>query len=424
MRLVRELLMLSGLTLAGAAVAFEHRGEAGMEGWAFSTAGAQGQSRTNASLRAQLELWHSFNDAHDTVTATPFLRVDAEDEERTHADVREAFWRHSGTGYELRAGMRQVFWGVTEGMHLVDIINQTDMVESIDGERKLGQGMLNLSLERDGQTFDFFVLTGARERTFPGQDGRLRLPLVVDTRLTSWESSRENQRLDLAARWQLNTSALRLGISAFSGTAREPELRPVVDPAQIIFAPGPVPAGFLPGYQPVLAPHYPLIQQLGVDSQYTHGDWLWKLEVIARKGGLQDYRAADIGFEYTQVGIFGSPMDIGWLAEYLHDSRDEKATTPFEHDVLVGTRLIFNDAASSDLLFGLIADPHSHERFLSIEATTRFGESWRGSLELRRLENSRPVQTPFEFLVLPDGEYKLRNLTQDNFARLEVTWFF
>lgn len=424
MRLARDLLLLSALTLAGTATALDHRGEIGAEGWAFAREGAQGQSRTNASLRAQIELWHSPNDGQDTLTVTPFLRIDAEDSERTHADLREAFWRHTGTGYELRTGFRQVFWGVTEGAHLVDIINQTDTVESIDGERKLGQGMLNLSLERDIHTVDFYVLTGARERTFPGHDGRLRLPLVVDTGLTSWESSREDRRLDLAARWQLNTSALRLGVSAFSGTAREPELRPVVDPAQIIFAPGPVPVGFQPGYQPVLAPHYPLIRQLGVDAQYTQGDWLWKLEAIARTGGTEDYRAADIGFEYTQVGVFGSQMDIGWLAEYLHDSRDDKGTTPFEHDVLIGTRLVFNDPASSDLLLGLIADSHTHERFLSIEATTRLGESLRGSLELRRFENSRPVQTPFEFLSMPDGDYKLRNLTQDNFARLEVTWFF
>lgn len=417
-------LLLAGLTLATPATALDHRGELGMEGWSFADAGAQGQARTNASLRVQAELWQRFNDEHDTLTVTPFFRLDAEDNERTHTDVREAFWQHAGENYEFRAGWRQVFWGVTEGAHLVDIINQTDLVDAVDGERKLGQAMLNLSLERSEQTFDVFLLPGARERRFAGRDGRLRLPLVVDTGLTTWESARENRRLDLAARWQLNTPAVRLGVSAFSGTAREPELRPVIDLAQVIFAPGPVPVGFQPGYQPVLAPHYPLIKQLGVDTQYTQGDWLWKLEAIAREGGMQDYRAADAGVEYTQVGVFGSQMDIGWLAEYLHDSRGNAASTPFEHDVLLGTRLIINDTASSDVLLGLIIDRHTGERLLSVEATTRFGDSLRGSLELRHFGHSRPVQTPFEFLTMPDGEYKLRQLSQDNFARIELTWFF
>jgi hypothetical protein len=34
-------------------------------------------------------------------------------------------------------------------LHLVDIINQTDGVESIDGEDKLGQSMMAFSLFKD-----------------------------------------------------------------------------------------------------------------------------------------------------------------------------------------------------------------------------------------------------------------------------------
>ncbi len=35
-----------------------------------------------------------------------------------------------------------MYWGVAESNHLVDIINQTDAVESFDGEEKLGQPMV------------------------------------------------------------------------------------------------------------------------------------------------------------------------------------------------------------------------------------------------------------------------------------------
>ena len=67
-----------------------------------------------------------------------------------------------------------MFWGVTELRHLVDIINQTDLVENLDGEQKLGQPMVQLTLLKDWGTLDFFAMPYFRERTFTGPDGRPR----------------------------------------------------------------------------------------------------------------------------------------------------------------------------------------------------------------------------------------------------------
>jgi len=72
--------------------------------------------------------------------------VDEHDDNRTHGDIRELSWIHVGSNWETRVGVRKVFWGVTEGRHLVDIINQTDAVDQVDGEEKLGQPMINLSV--------------------------------------------------------------------------------------------------------------------------------------------------------------------------------------------------------------------------------------------------------------------------------------
>ena len=93
------------------------------------------------------------------------------DGERTHFDVRELYWETFGETWDLRIGIARVFWGVVETQHLVDIINQTDTVENSDGEDKLGQPMINLSLVRDWGTVDLFVLPGFRERTFRGVSG-------------------------------------------------------------------------------------------------------------------------------------------------------------------------------------------------------------------------------------------------------------
>ncbi len=78
-----------------------------------------------------------------------------------------------------QVGLSKVFWGAAEFVHLADIINQTDGVEGFDGEEKLGQPMLRLSLFLDRGTVNAFILPWFRERTFPGKKDRLRTPLVI-----------------------------------------------------------------------------------------------------------------------------------------------------------------------------------------------------------------------------------------------------
>ncbi len=85
---------------------------------------------------------------------SPFVRVDACDDERTHFDLREAYWRTVQGDWEVLAGFNRVFWGVTESRHLVDIINQTDLLEDIDEEDKLGQAMVNVGWQRDWGRLD------------------------------------------------------------------------------------------------------------------------------------------------------------------------------------------------------------------------------------------------------------------------------
>jgi hypothetical protein len=45
--------------------------------------------------------------------------------------VRELNWIHQAETWSLLAGVGKVFGSVTESRHLVDIINQTDLVEDI-----------------------------------------------------------------------------------------------------------------------------------------------------------------------------------------------------------------------------------------------------------------------------------------------------
>ena len=370
----------------------------------FADALYEDQFNNDVSLSAQPEYFHQWDNNKQIVAFTPFVRLDQRDDERTHFDIRELSWLGVYDLGELRIGIRKVFWGVTESQHLVDIINQTDFVENIDGEDKLGQPMINASIVRDWGTIDLFALPGFRERTFAGKNGRPRSQYVVDKDLTEYESSEEEKHIDFAARYFHYIGAWEFGISQFYGTSRDPNLSPALT------AQGEI----------VLKPFYPIINQTGLDVQAILSNWLLKLEVISREGQDKDYgryAAATGGFEYTIVGIFQSIADLGIISEYLYDERGSDAdpggfmASPFQNDLMVGARLALNDVQSTEVLAGLIIDLAHGDRFYNIEAERRLGDAWKLSLEARVLthvEQSNPFW----------------DIRKDDYAQLNLEWFF
>lgn len=326
---------------------------------------------------------------------TPFLRIDGSDQQRSHIDLRELSWTYVSDDWELVAGISKVYWGVAESLHLVDVINQTDLVESPDGEEKLGQAMLKFTLVNDWGDVDLFILPGFRERKFPGRAGRLRSLLPVSASEAVYSSARGREHIDLAARWRHTIGDWDIGLSHFSGTSRQPVFRTATDSAG----------------RPVLIPVYDTIDQTGLDVQATKGDWLWKLEAITRSGQGDRYTAAVGGFEYTLYGILDSAADLGLLAEYLYDDRANQATTPFEDDLFVGARLAMNDVASSELLAGVITDLGNGSRVFSVEASRRFGQHWKLNLEARLFSNI-------------DVNDLLAAQRNDDYLQLELAYYF
>jgi hypothetical protein len=352
------------------------------------------QSRANISLSLQPEFYWENAEGSQSILIVPFGRLDQSDPERTHFDIRELIWQKVDDSWEVRAGIGKVFWGVTESQHLVDIINQTDQVENIDGEDKLGQPMVNLAMIRSWGTVDLFVLPGFRKRTFPGPKGRLRFPLRVATDLTQFESSAEEKHVDMAVRWSHFIGDWDIGLSHFYGTSREPTFLSGVDAIGEL----------------VLIPRYDLINQTGLDVQATKGAWLWKLELMMRSGQGDRFNALTGGFEYTFTNLWDS-VDLGILFEYLFDSRGVSINTPFQDDVFVATRLAFNDAQSTEFLLGTILDRKTGASFVNVEGNRRLGDRWTFNVELRA------------FLGIPENDpfFGFRN---DDHIQLELMRYF
>jgi len=306
----------------------------------------------NFSIGIEPELKSSFNDGDLSFNFTPFVRLDSRDEDRRHLDIRELHVINAMGDWELLIGVSKVFWGVAESSHLVDIVNQTDLLEGIDGEDKLGQPMIRVSRSFEQTVLTGFVLPGFREREFLGADNPLALPFPIDNDPV-YQSDDEALNVDYALRFSGFHGIIDYGLSWFHGTTREPT--------------------FAPGLDQRLVPQYGLIDQVGLDVQATSGAWLWKLEVINRgfdDGRFgEDFTAAVGGLEYSFYGLSNGSFDLGLLAEYHTDSRNDASTVVFQNDLFLATRLAFTDVQGTDLLAGVFIDQDDDSTSLRIEGT-------------------------------------------------------
>jgi len=364
--------VLSVETSLAAAENWSYAGSVGAESrWYVNSPKFPGQlSGFQNALLLTPEFRYRSTNRRNLVRIVPNIRIDSRDRERNLFDMTELSWTWVGDKWETVLGFNKIFWGVTESKHLVDIINQTDAVEDIDGEEKLGQPMIMLSTQKDWGRVSGFILTGFRERTFAGQAGRLRAPLAVDTDNPQYESGAGEQHVDYALRYAHYLGDWDIGAYLFHGTSREPSLQ-------------------INSTGDALIPFYSQMTQIGTDLQYTYEAWLIKFEGIVRSGQGDTFFASVAGFEYTLYQIGESVTDLGLLIEYIYDGRDDKAPQVLlQNDIFAGARLALNDIQDTSMLIGAIVDVEDQSTSFSIEAERRIGDSWTIELESRWFGNA------------------------------------
>ncbi len=389
---VLQLLTFFSAPLA-AAGSIEFTGHLGMEAQYFdqSPAFAGQRSGNRPSVVTQPELYWKAANSRSRVGFVGFARAGDQDDHRNHADIRELYWLHETAAFSLKLGIDKVFWGVTESRHLVNVINQTDSVECIDQEEKLGQPMINIDFQRAWGRLSAFWLPYFRERTFADTQGRLRSETVVDTNDARYESGARRRHQDVALRYSHYFGDVDLGVYAFKGTDRDPLLIPAPDGQTLV-------------------PYYRQMSQLGVDVQYTRDAWLWKLEAIARHTRDDDFIASVAGFEYSFFQVFHSRADLGVLMEHLYDRRDlPLGEEPFDDDIFIGARLTLNDARDTSFLAGAIVDRDSGEHLLSLESERRLGEN---------------ISVELDVKIFGNTDKSLRAYERDDHFRLKVLWYF
>jgi len=241
-------------------------------------------------------------------------------------------------------------------------------------------------------SFDFFYLPFQRKRSFGGEKSRLRFSVLIDEDDISYESDAEEWHQDFALRWSHYFGIFDIGLSHFYGTGREPQFN--FEPTGDIVA------------------YYPIINQTGLDLQITDNAFLWKLETIYRTSDELDFFALAVGLEYTFSNINDKGLDIGLLAEYHYDDRDDLALSSLDNDIFIGSRIAFNDTQDTAILFGGMFDLAKSSKLFSVEASRRLGSSTTIEIEARILSN------------ISQDDFILSNFKNDSFLRLSIAKYF
>ncbi|MBI1211649.1 MAG: hypothetical protein GC190_09315 [Alphaproteobacteria bacterium] len=357
------------------------------------------------SAFGQIDATYTWDDGRQQIQVTPYGRYDVYDSRRTHADLREANYSYRGDGWDILIGAHTVFWGRAESRHLVNVINQVDLVENFDSENYLGQPMVNLNFTGEWGKLSLFGMTGFRNQTFADNDGRLRGPIRVAAYNPAFECSADEWCWDFAARYENTFGPLDVGVSYFHGTNREP-----------LFVPT------LSGLTPELQPYYQTMDQIGVDAAYAIGDWIFKGEGIYRWNagnptfsplgmGADHFFAMVAGGEYTIRDPFQEGFDLGVLAEYNWDDRDfTQPGTIYTNGVFAGLRLTLNDDSDTHALVGLYVDTRDGSSYVYLESSRRVGDDWRVGVEARMFNGN--------------DSNLLQAIDHDSYVQLKATKYF
>lgn len=347
------------------------------------------QSNSSTSLTFQPKYKQSWDFSKKVLDVQLFLRENANDDERSHQDIRELSWSHSIDNFEYKVGISKEFWGVAESYHLVDVINQLDNVEEVDFQSRLGQPMVKTSYFSDVGSFQAWVLPYFRERNFASNKSRVFSgPVNIDEDAAEYYSSKKEKHVDYALRYSNNFNEYDVGLSYFQGTSRTPVLNYDASGNRFV-------------------PFYDQLKQLSTDIQWTGDALLLKLEALIRnEANFGSSSALVAGFEYTFFDIYNE-HDIGFISEYLYDERG-KTRTSFDNDLFWGLRYTLNDIGSTEVLVGGFFDLDNASHVPRFKLQQRINNDWKYEFILQGYHNIDGVD--LFFYDIKDDDFMRFNL--------------
>ena len=352
--------------------------EIGLSTLHFFTAGLYIKQKSfypSISIRPKASMYWTSNNG--SITFEGFARYDAIGGSRTHWDIRELYYQYYGDRWELNLGLKRLFWGKLETVHLVDVINQIDFLEGFDGEEKLGQAMIQAIYSSNAGDFSLFLLPYSRQIAFGNEASRPRTPEVITAEQVSFESESEEWHPTLSFRWSHYIGESDIGIHYFYGNAREPNI--VFDNSG------------------TFGLRYPVVHQIGIDYQVILSSTTFKLESVYRSGEFQNISnifSIAGGLEHTLVNANETGTDIGLIAEYVYDNRREFSFNSLDNDLFLGSRISFNNESSTEIILGIYKDLSKSTALARLKGSHRL----RGNMKLSFLAQFYSSVDPQEFV--------------------------
>lgn len=356
-------------------------------------------------------------------------RVDSVDSTRNFVFIEELyigirFWR-----FNLKAGSQLYNWTATEAFHPADQLNSRNFDSNIENAEKFGEPSISLETEIPRGTITLYYMPYYRLPRFPGLSNRLAF-FVLPSGLSlggnikidhDGNESTDDYGHQGAIEAKFSLDKLDLALHGMSYLARN-YAQPVISSANL---------------SEIRIMHL-RFNQAGATAAYALEGFIFKTETAYRV--YQDPSAAVKQRFLTVingvVGPFQKPDDhfilalgieYGWqfrngieltvLSEaqryFLVDRNMRAQLDIFQADILVGTRLAFNDVNDKTLFFAVIGDFERREEFLvNLSYSQRINEEFKIALGARRVLAKQKGSFPIGLEGLDGSNQYYINLTR------------
>lgn len=272
-----------------------------------------------------------------------FANWDSADDNRRYTDIRQVKVSGRWGNISAAAGIETFFWGVSESINLVNVINQSDIRESLDTKVKQGQTFASLSYRLAAGELAVYFLPTFTARDFPLRPA-YGLPI---SEKNTFEDNKEDG--GIAARGLFYVDDLEFAVGYFSGTRRDPLLIPSQQTKQLI-------------------PYYIQTDNLLFDAVYLTDLLTYKWEFKTGREFEHGFVASNIGIEYPLYVFEDTIQDLVVITEYVFDDRGDRAESHGQNDLFIGTKFEFaENAAQIRLLYSYDFDYASQYAELSCQ---------------------------------------------------------
>lgn len=316
-----------------------------------------------------------------------FANWDSADESRRYIDVRKANFYYRHNDVTVGAGIDTFFWGVSESINVVNVLNQSDIMESLDGKVKLGQSFISASKRFSNGDISVYYLPEFNAVTFPE---RPSYGLPISERNLFENNKKEG---GFAARGLFYFDQYEFAISYFKGTRRSPILIP----------------------QPsanILTPFYVQTENILFDGVYLADDFTLKLEAKTGKELNNGFSTANVGIEYPSYIFADYIEEVTLIAEYVFDDRELTAETHGQNDLFIGAKFDFGDTNQGRARFLYSYDFDYQGQYAELSYQYRLNDYVRVKAKVMKVLTATPT------------DQRLYALTGEEFAKFSLHYAF